>query len=55
MTREQAQVFVNKLERELISYVEGSDKIVNLDELDEALAEFDSAMMKIMGIIAEDA
>lgn len=53
MTKEQAQIFVNKLERELMSYVEQTDCTDRLDELDEALTQFDSAMMRIMEIISE--
>ena len=54
MTKEQAQVFVNKLERELMVFVEQSENTDRLDELDEALKDFDSSMMRIMEIISEE-
>ena len=54
MTREQAQAFVNQIEREVMVCVEQSD-VLDMDDLDEALIELDQAMMKIMDIIAEDA
>ena len=53
MTKDQAQVFVNKMERELMAFVEQTDNPDRLDELDEALTQFDASMMKIMDIISE--
>lgn len=53
MNKEQSQAFVNKLEREMMLYVEKTDNFDRLDELDQALTEFDRALMKIMVIITE--
>ena len=54
MTKEQAQEFVNELERQMAVFVEQSDNVNELDELDEALKDFDSSLMRIMEIISEE-
>jgi hypothetical protein len=53
MTKEQAQIFVNEVERQIMDYACENNHLDNIEDLEEALNEFDKSMMRIMELISE--
>jgi len=52
MNRNEAQVFVNEVERRIMEAVK--DRDIDQEKLENALNEFDQSMMKLMALISED-
>jgi cell division septum initiation protein DivIVA len=53
MTKEQAQIFVNDVERQIMDYARENNHLDKIEDLEEALNEFDKSMMRIMELISE--
>lgn len=53
MTKDEAQEFVNEVEKRVMMYVQKEGNFNRMDELDEALENLDHSIMKVMEIITE--
>ncbi len=51
MNKDEAQEFVNEVEKRVMMFVQKDGNFDCMDELDEALEELDRAIMRVMEII----